>query len=189
MTCKHGLLAAAIVAGMTCGATVCAAGKAAPAAASKATPVAAPAGPVVLMPSDHNWILVALAANQKEVDLSNFAMKKSTNEKVRQFAQSMVKDHTQLGADLQRIGGNTMLAPAANPDPMPSLSDLNGPAFDKSYLDMISADHIVMIGNFEVAAGGAYHSAAVRDLARKTAPTLHKHEQMANALEHSFPKS
>jgi putative membrane protein len=158
--------------------------KPAPAASANAATTAAPAA---LTPSDRIFLADAMASSQKEIDASNFIAKQTASPKVRQFAQTMVRDHTQLLAQLQKIAGPTMPPPAPNNDPNPNLAYLKGAEQDKAYMDLMVNDHDVAVGKFLVTSDGPQHGAAVRDLAKKALPTVRKHDEMAKTLDRSLP--
>lgn len=56
-------------------------------------------------PLDVQLASCLLIGNQKEVAISQFASERSKNEKVKEFAKQMIKDHTQAITMLQRFAG------------------------------------------------------------------------------------
>lgn len=78
-----------------------------------------------------------ILGNQEEIALSRFALQRTQNEKVRQFSQQMIDDHTQFVRDLQRFTSNppaqlregslTAAPGRANPDASAGAADAANP--------------------------------------------------------------
>jgi len=189
---NHPLLLAAIGACLLCTQAFAAdkaASPAASAAKAAASPAAQPAAaPAALSPSDHIFLGDALNANQKEMDSANYAIQKATSPKVKEFAKTIVRDDTEFAAELRRVAGQTIPAPAPGTSPNPNLAELKGNDFDKAYMGMMVDNLVVAIGRYVVVSEGKHHNADVRALAAKTLPMLRKHEQSAKAIDQALPK-
>ncbi len=59
--------------------------------------------PVTLSKDDSTFVMKAADAGMTEVALGNIAQQNAANDKVKQFGQMMVKDHSAAGDQLKRI--------------------------------------------------------------------------------------
>jgi len=153
--------------------------------ATTASAAAAPA-PVVLNSSDHSFLSDVLSANQYEIDLSNYAAKKASSAKVRQFAQTIVHDDTQLAADLLKASDGSIPPPASTQQPDRNFEGKTGADIDKAYLDVMVDELDIAAGKFLVAGDGPQHDAAVRAVAKQAAPMVRRHDEMAKSLDDSL---
>ncbi len=88
---------------------------------------------------------VAVAANQVDVDAGKLALSKAKSADVKQFAQTMVTDHSGAIKAASDLVGKLKVTPKENDtskalvkggqDARAKLSKLNGDAFDKAYVD------------------------------------------------------
>jgi len=124
-----------------------------------------------------------------EIKASGMAITNSKNMRIINFAKMMVDDHTQAGEDLKKIekdkmvtGGDTINT--EHHQKLTELAKLNGPAFDKAYIQMMVADHNAAIKLFTTASQNT--DIEVRDFAAKTLPRLKMHLDSANAVSASL---
>jgi len=123
-----------------------------------------------------------------EVALAGLAMRKSSNNEVKQVAQIMVQDHGQANQELESIVKRERLTLPTKLDArheavLKSLSAKSGVAFDKAYADHIAKDRGKM-ALFESAAKSGDPEVAA--FAQKTLPTLQEHKQLADDLRASI---
>jgi len=88
---------------------------------------------------------VAVTANAIDIDLAKFAQTRTRTPAVRQFAQTMITDHSAVNAQAAALAGKLGVTPADNAvsqslqtgaaDARKSLEPLQGAAFDRAYLD------------------------------------------------------
>lgn len=131
---------------------------------------------------DRVFLTEAGTANQKEIDLSAFAQSHAHSEAVKSFAETMVRDHTRLGADLAKLSDGTVTVPAANSTPDPDLAGKSGDDFDKAYMGMMVSDHDATVVKFQATVNGGRYSAAIRAAAKDALPTVRHHDAMAKSL-------
>ena len=102
-------------------------------------------------PTDPQIVGVVTAADQIDIDTAKLALKKTKNDKVKQFAQQMIDDHTKLQSSVNDLGKKLNVKPAPS-DISKSLKSgaatenkklqgLSGAAFDKEYIDHEVAYH------------------------------------------------
>lgn len=140
------------------------------------------------VPSTRAFIDTAAVANQFEIASSRLALLKSLNPKVRAFAATMVKDHTEIGTNFVAAldKAKTGITPPAGLGPdldavMVKLRGTYGPAFDTEYLAAQTKGHQAAVGLFAgYAKGGA--NPVMKAFARSTLPTIEMHLQMCYQL-------
>lgn len=95
---------------------------------------------------DRDFVEESLASGMAEVQLGELARDRASSEEVRQFAQMMVRDHTQSGEQLKQIAQqHSLTVPAAIDDEHQELrerlSGLSGAEFDREYMDAMVQSH------------------------------------------------
>jgi len=96
--------------------------------------------------TDANVVDVITVANQGEIDYSQLGVEKATNPSVKQFAQTMVKDHGTMLDGVKSLASKLNLTPAPNDkvndlqkENQKDISDLNGKTvgkdFDKEFME------------------------------------------------------
>jgi putative membrane protein len=129
---------------------------------------------------DANFFRQALAGGEQEIRLSQLALSHSQDPQVRRLAQMMIRDHSQMNAQLtavSRIGR----VPAGDPGAIAQLATLAGPQFDRRYLADMLNDHRDAIAMFQDAARNARTDPA-RRLAADALPALRGH---LSAVQHT----
>jgi len=96
---------------------------------------------------DKEFLKKALQGGQAEVQLGQLAEQKSPSDDVKQFAQKMVQDHTQLGNQVvtpvaQQLGVKQPKGVTKkDKELIASLGNLSGPQFDQEYIKAMVKDH------------------------------------------------
>jgi putative membrane protein len=143
--------------------------------------------------ADSSFITKAAQGGQAEVELGTLATQRASNDKVKEFGQKMVDDHTQAGNELKSIATSK----GVNfPDGIDSksratktrLSRLHGAAFDRAYMQDMVADHKEDIAEFQREADSG-SDPDVKAFAAKTLPTLQQHFEMAQDALNSVKSS
>ncbi len=114
-----------------------------------------------------------------EIQASELAQQKSSNQRIKDFSAMIVDDHVKVGDDLKSLAGmkNITLPPAPGEDHMDQLKKLtekSGADFDKAYADIMIDEHEKSIKAFEEMASNA-SDADLRAFAAKYLPTLRSH--------------
>lgn len=151
------------------------------------------AGAAELSRKDHNFLIDAAQAGNMEVRASKIALAKTQNPSVKQFAETMVEDHTRAGDELHKLA-------AAKGLQVPTLTSknetgriqrekinllgvMNGMNFDRHYSSMIGVSaHKDTIKLFRKAAEDS-SDPDIKQFATATLPTLEHHLQMAEELD------
>lgn len=133
------------------------------------------------------FLQMAASSNQWEIQSSQVALQRSTDPAIRNFAQMIIADHQQLGAQMMAAAQAAGLPPppqAMMPEEQQMLAQLqSAPAgsFDAMYRDMQIAAHQKAIGLFQnYAASGDIPT--LRATASQGLPVLQKHLATAQAL-------
>jgi putative membrane protein len=132
----------------------------------------------------------AADGGMEEVQMGKLANEKATNQRVKNFGQMMVDDHSKAGDELKSLASqkNVTLPASMSDDHQKDMDDLNkkkGKDFDKSYMKMMVSDHEKDISEFEKAAKNAT-DADLKAWADKTLPVLRKHLDSAKAINSSL---
>ena len=131
-------------------------------------------------PSDPQIVGIVTTANQIDIDAAKLALKKTKNDQVKQFAQQMIDDHTNLQKSVNGLGAKLGVKPepsdtskalkSAAADETKKLQGLKGSAFDSEYI------------NHEV----AYHQQVI-DAAGKVLIPNAKNAELKGALQSAAP--
>lgn len=157
-------------------------------AASKAWAATASQPGSKLPRADVSFLKDAAQAGHAEVEGSKLALKKSSNDKVKAFAQQMVDDHTKVGDELTALAKSKGLDVPTEPSltqkaKLKILSARDGSGFDKHYADAIGVDaHQDTIKLFQKASKEV-SDPEVKAFITKTLPGLEHHLQMAIDLK------
>lgn len=134
---------------------------------------------------DRKFVLEASNSNATEIEASKLALSSSNNAKVKKFAEQMVKDHQQLGdelnATLQKAGVDV---PRAEPkdEVLSTLKSLRGNDFDQAYVQHVAVDEhrkAVELFSDESTKGD---NAALKGVATKALPKIKHHYEMGQQL-------
>lgn len=143
-----------------------------------------PAAPVT--EADANWAVDVANAGMTEVELSKVAKDKATSQRLKDFANMMVTDHTNAGDQLKQLAAtkNITLPAALSDDSQKNLDKLNkktGSDFDKTYTDMMLKDHKDAVDKFQKASNDLT-DADLKNFATQTLPTLQMHLDSIKAI-------
>ncbi len=116
-------------------------------AALLAAPAMAKEGAQGLSQADKQFVQESAMGNTAEVHLGALAVAQGTTPAIREFGRWMISTHSfanrELTTIVERVHGETP-APKLSPkteDLMGKLQNLQGPAFDKAYLEAMKEDH------------------------------------------------
>jgi putative membrane protein len=137
-----------------------------------------------------DFMVKAADGGMEEVQMGKLANEKATNQRVKNFGQMMVDDHSKAGDELKSLASqkNVTLPASMSDDHQKDMDDLNkkkGKDFDKSYMKMMVSDHEKDISEFEKAAKNATDG-DLKAWADKTLPVLRKHLDSAKAINSSL---
>jgi putative membrane protein len=142
-----------------------------------------------------DFVRKASQGNMFEIESSKIALKKSSAKDVKDFAQAMVTDHTQIGDQFKKTlaASNTGLTPAtqlASEDQktLDILKAAPAPTFDNQYVQAQSKAHDGAVSLFSDYAENGDNT-DLKTFAADTLPTLKKHQDMVHTLSQSYMSS
>jgi len=157
-----------------------------------ATPPPAPApAPPPLSPADTNFINMAAMSGIAEIQESQLASQRASRAGVRDFAEHMASDHTQMNQQLTQLAQKNGVTLPAQPDPkaqaeMQGLEKLRGRVFERQFLRHEVADHQQAVQMFQQEAQQGSNP-DVKAFAQQSLPTLQQHLDMAQSLAGGHP--
>jgi putative membrane protein len=140
-----------------------------------------------LSSADKKFAMEAAQGGLAEVELGHLAAQKGQSDKVKQFGQRMVDDHSKANDQLKSLAGKDSLTLPTSIDGKDQalkdkLSGLSGADFDKTYMQAMVKDHHKDISEFQKEANSG-SNADLKGFAAQTLPTLQEHLRMAQDTE------
>jgi putative membrane protein len=132
---------------------------------------------------DQSFVAKALSGGDAEVQLGQLAEQKSQSDDVKQFAQKMVSDHTQMGEKwfkpvAKQLGVPEPKGPEKKDKKLiAKLETLSGPQFDTEYIQAMVKDHKEDLKNFTAEAQAA-QDPNVKQVAQQGANIIQQHLQL-----------
>lgn len=131
---------------------------------------------------DRNFIIQAAQGGMAEVQMAQLALKKTDNPKVRDFAQMMVKDHSDLNAKLTPMATQmgvslpTQLT-TADAGALGRLSRQTGSTFDRNFMASQKSAHTKTLALFQEA-GVQADNGVLRNFFAQNSETIATHLEM-----------
>ncbi|MER9405299.1 DUF4142 domain-containing protein [Mesorhizobium caraganae] len=141
--------------------------------------------PAFAADSAQDFVDKAAIGGKFEVDSSKIAQDKAQDQSVKDFAQTMIRDHGSANAKLQAVAGEQKLnVPAAldaqHQGDVDKLRSAQAP-IDLAYVDMQRKAHADAVKLFESYARDG-DNAALKTFAQQTVDTLKMHQQMIGKI-------
>ncbi|MGO9437859.1 MAG: DUF4142 domain-containing protein [Terracidiphilus sp.] len=133
--------------------------------------------------SDQAFVAKALAGGDAEVQLGQLAEQKSQSDDVKQFAQKMVSDHTQMGDKwFKPVAKQLGVSEPKGPDKkdkklIAKLETLSGPQFDTEYIQAMEKNHKQDLKEFNEEAQST-QDPNVKQVAQQGATIIQQHLQL-----------
>jgi len=142
--------------------------------------------------ADSTFVMKAAIGGMTEVQGGQTAQQSAQNDRVKNFGQMMVNDHSKANQQLQSLAaakGMTLPAdlPADKQKMLTQMKSMQGTAFDKHYMSMMVDDHQEDVADFEKQANSA-SDPDVRSFASQTLPVLKMHLDSAKAINSAIKK-
>ncbi len=136
--------------------------------------------------TDKTFVMKASQGGMTEVAAAKVALANSQNEKVKEFAQKMIDDHTKANMELMDLAKTKDLEVPATLDEkhekmVEKMKGMMGADFDKAYIKDMVKDHKMTVDLFEKEAANGDDS-SLKEWASKTLPTLKEHQTMVMAM-------
>jgi len=144
--------------------------------------------------ADHSFVADAMQGNLAEVKLAELAQQKSQSADVKQFAQKMASDHSQMNdkwfePEAKQMNIATPKSPSKKDKKLMSkLEGLTGAEFDKEYITAMLKDHKEDLKKFNEEAQ-ASQDPTLKQVAQQGAGIITQHLQLAEkvAQNHNIP--
>jgi putative membrane protein len=143
--------------------------------------------------SDAQIAAVVVTANQVDIDAGQLAHSRSTNDKVKAFAQLMVTDHTGVNKAATELVTRLKVNPQASPTSealksggeknLAHLKTLKGAAFDRAYIDHELTYHQQVIDALDTVLIPGATNAELKALLIKVRPAFIAHRDHAKSLQ------
>lgn len=141
---------------------------------------------------------IAVTANQIDIDYAKIAEAKATNPEVKQFADTMAKDHQAVIDQATALATKLGVTPEDNPTTQSLLdgaekikaefSSLSGAAFDKAYIDNEVAYHKAAISVVETKLVADATSPELKALLESALPLFKSHLAHAEMVQSAVAK-
>lgn len=142
---------------------------------------------------------IAVTANQVDVDWAKIAEEKASNPKVKEFAQTMDKDHTNIINAAVKFAGEHQLTPDNNNETTEGflsqgkefsekLNSLSGADFDKAYIDNEVTFHDNVIKAVEGTLIPAIQNQEFKDFLSGAVPLFKEHLEHAKMIQAELNK-
>ncbi|MFN6569310.1 DUF4142 domain-containing protein [Dendronalium sp. ChiSLP03b] len=143
-------------------------------------------GQNTLSSSDRQFMNEAAQGGLAEVQLGQLASQRGASNAVKQFAQRMVQDHTQVNNQLKQLATQKGVTLPTSIDSthqqvQQRLSKLSGTNFDREYMNEMLKDHEKDVSAFQTEAQQG-QDPDVKALAAQALPTLQEHLQQARSI-------
>jgi putative membrane protein len=142
--------------------------------------------PLSITHQDSSFLKEAAEGGMDEVKLGELALQNASSDRVKQFGQHMIDDHTRMGDEIKglAVGKNVSVASDIGIVEKASYKMLamkTGANFDKDYIRDMVKDHEADLAAFrkEVSNGS---DADVKAAAQKAIPTIEEHLRMAREI-------
>ena len=136
---------------------------------------------------DQSFVAKAMAGGDAEVQLGQMAQEKSQSNDVKQFAQKMVSDHTQMSEkwfkpEAKQLGVSAPKGPDKKDKKLiAKLNTLNGQDFDTAYIQTMVKDHRQDLKDFKDEAQVA-QDPNVKAIAQQGVTVIAQHLQMIEQI-------
>jgi putative membrane protein len=136
--------------------------------------------------SDSSFLAMAAQADMTMAHIGQMAEERGANGKVKEFAKSLVQDHTNDYRSLSDVAMKTgdsipKAIDKKNEITISALDRYKGKAFDHAFLERQSAEHEKLITAFKHEAEHGSNP-AIKDYANKSLPTIERHLHDAQDL-------
>lgn len=144
--------------------------------------------------TDRNFVRDRISAGRTEMELAKLAQEKTRNNRVKEFAAMMVRDHQKADAELKTVARDANIdlsdmdreADDAK-DAREKFAKLSGAEFDREFMDRMVNDHEKAVNDVEDKAEGSDNQ-HIKQWASKTLPTLRKHLEQARQIHEGLQK-
>jgi putative membrane protein len=149
-------------------------------------------------PTDAQIAMIVVVADTVDVDYGNLAVKKTSNQAVKEFTETMVRDHTAMNEKAIALAKKLGVTPEASDTSknlksngkkeLAKLKALTGADFDKAYVDNEVSYHEAVIGLLDKTLIPNTKNAELKSLLEGGRPIFVAHLGHAKMLQASLSK-
>ena len=150
-------------------------------------------------PNDAEIAHIVVTANQVDIDAGKLAVTKASNAEVKQFGETMVRDHEAVNKQAKDLAAKLKVTPQDNAtshslaqggrDNLAHLRELKkGGEFDRAYVDHEVAYHQAVIDAIDKALIPNAKNAELKGLLEKSRPAFVAHLDHAKMIQSKLPK-
>lgn len=149
-------------------------------------------------PNDAQIAMIAVTADNVDIETSKMAAQKSENKAVKDFAETMIRDHGAVNAKATALAKKLGVTPeesdtskslkAGGDAEMAKLKDLTGAAFDKAYVDNEVSYHEAVAGVLDKTLLPNTRNAELKSLLESARPIFVSHLEHAKMIQKSLNK-
>jgi len=147
-------------------------------------------------PTDPQIAMIAVTADSIDIDAGKLAAQKSSNPKVKEFAEMMIRDHTSVNKKATALAKKLNVTPEESDTSrslksdadktMAKLHGLSGAEFDKAYIDNEVAYHEAVIKTVTDTLIPNTKNAELKGLLESAGPIFNSHLTHAKELQSSL---
>jgi len=139
---------------------------------------------------DRKFAADAAIVGMVEVELANLARQKAKSPEIRQYAEHLLAEHQQTNEKLKALAAQKNIAlpkdlDAKHKAERDKLAALDGPEFEKAYIEAMVKDHRKAVNDFATEAKRT-EDKDLKDFASETEPKLREHLEQAQKLLSQF---
>ncbi|GAB4366866.1 MAG: hypothetical protein Kow00121_04630 [Elainellaceae cyanobacterium] len=156
-----------------------------------ATEEVTPSAPNTLSSLDQEFVTLAYQGNNAEILTSELALERSQNQAVRQYAEQMIREHTQANQLLTDYANqNNIPVPSDSVDPLnqaiaEQLSQVSDAEFDQAYMGAQANAHLRTIALYQTQIAQGQEQ-GLKDYAAQLLPNIENHYQMASEMAPNY---
>jgi putative membrane protein len=149
-------------------------------------------------PTDAQIAMIAVTADTVDIDAAKLAAQKTSNRAVKEFAETMVRDHTAVNVKATALAKKLGVTPqqsdtsrslkADGDKKMAELKTLTGAEFDKAYIDNEVSYHEAVLGVLDKTLIPNTRNAELKMLLESARPIFVSHLAHAKQLQASLTK-
>lgn len=145
------------------------------------------------IPTDDQIVKILTTTNDGEVAQAKLARTNAKSKQVKNFANHMIKEHSNNNAKSLKLAKRIKLSPEANETSMTlkknsdeaiaKLKDLKGEEFDKAYMDLQIEEHGKVLSNLDTTLIPSAKNEKLKKMLEKTRTTVAKHLDDAKKIK------
>jgi putative membrane protein len=149
-------------------------------------------------PTDAQIAMIAVTADTVDIDAGKMALEKTSNRAVKEFAETMVRDHTAVNVKATALAKRLGVTPqesdiskslkSQGDKKMAELKKMTGGEFDKAYIDNEVSYHEAVLGVLDKTLIPSTRNAELKMLLESARPIFVSHLAHAKNLQASLSK-